>query len=90
MNYTILAIAALVMAIVAVAVIFRELRKSDYIYLKGRNDDIGDEAWRLIQKQELRKSYISKLAGEKMGLIIIVGIVSFIAGFVTCYLYEHL
>ncbi len=73
MNYTVLAFTALIMAIVAVAALFREVSKlvnenedlNEDLYLKRRNDDIGDEAWRLIQKQELGKSHTSKLAGKK-------------------------
>ena len=70
MNYTILAITVLIMAIVAVASLFRELYKFDEdlnedLYLKRRNDDIGDEAWRLLMKKEHGESHTSKLAGEK-------------------------
>ena len=66
MNYTILAVTALVMAIVAVAVVLRELWKSkalgNDIYLKSRTENIGEEAWRLLVKQTHGKSHTSKLA----------------------------
>ncbi len=74
MNYTVLAITALIVAIVAVAALFREASKlvnenedlNEDLYLKRRNDDIGDEAWRLLMKKEHGKSHTSKLAkGDK-------------------------
>ncbi len=73
MNYTVLAITVLVMGIVAVAALFREASKlvnenedlNEDLYLKRRNDDIGDEAWRLLMKQSHGESHTSKLAGEK-------------------------
>ncbi len=73
MNYTVLAITVLVMGVVAVAALFREVSKlvnenedlNEDLYLKRRNDDIGDEAWRLIMKKEHGESHTSKLAGKK-------------------------
>ena len=70
MNYTVLAITVLVMGIVAVAALFREASKlvnenedlNEDLYLKRRNDDIGDEAWRLLMKKEHGESHTSKLA----------------------------
>ncbi len=52
MSYSILGLTALIMAIVAVAALFREASKlvnenedlNEDLYLKRRNDDIGDEA----------------------------------------------
>ncbi len=69
MSYSVLGLTALIMAIVAVASLFRELYKFDEdlnedLYLKRRNDDIGDEAWRLIMKKEQGESHTSKVAGE--------------------------
>ncbi len=73
MNYTILAITALVMAIVGVVALFREASKlvnenedlNEDLYLKRRTENIGDEAWRLLMKKEQGESHTSKLAGEK-------------------------
>ncbi len=73
MNYTVLAITALIMAIVAVAALFREASKSvnenedlnEDLYLKRRNENIGEEAWRLIMKKEHGESHTSKLKGDK-------------------------
>lgn len=62
MNYTILVITALILAIVAVAALFREISKSNKAHRK-QACDIGEEACRLLMKEHYGKTHTSKLAG---------------------------
>lgn len=51
MNYTILAITALIMAIVAVAALFREVSQSNEAHRK-QACDIGEEAFQSLMKKQ--------------------------------------